>query len=273
MHQVSLAGLSAAMCSRLFAAVVSLLAPVAAAAATPAHFLIMLSDDTGWWNMGWNNDCANSCGDTPFMNGMVKSGLRLDQHYAFRFCSPTRSALLSGRLPIHVNQQNSASWGWTAAAVHPKFTLLPEKLASAGYLSHQIGKWHLGLSRQAYTPAGRGFNSSLGFLMGSEDHYAHTNGLAYNGTHVSGVDFWETDRPAKGYDGIYSAYIYAGRAVELIESHPPDKGLFLYVAFADTHEPEQAPDAYVDHYAATDPDGSAAPPCRRLYNGMASAVD
>ena len=58
-------------------------------------------------------------------------------------CSPTRAALLSGRLPIHVNQKNSAEWGWTAAAAHPKFTLLPARLASTGYISHQLGKWHL----------------------------------------------------------------------------------------------------------------------------------
>ena len=112
-------------------------------AGDPANFVILLSDDTGWWNMGWNNDCSGECGDTPFMNSQVASGLRLDQHYAYRFCSPTRSSLMTGRLPIHVNQQNNAGWGWTAAAVHPKFTMLPEKLAARNYVSHQIGKWHV----------------------------------------------------------------------------------------------------------------------------------
>ena len=101
--------------------------------------------------MGWNNDCSDNCGDTPFMNGMVKSGLRLDQHCApsdvvlypacctcgtepdyvthsfsvccavivdaYRFCSPTRSSLLTGRLPIHVNQKNSVSSVLFARAV------------------------------------------------------------------------------------------------------------------------------------------------------------
>ena len=219
--------------------------------------------------MGWNNRQPGAgMGDTPFMDGMVKSGLRLDQHYAFRFCSPTRSALMTGRLPIHVNQKNSAVWGWTAAAAHPKFTMLPARLASAGYVSHQIGKWHLGLAKQSFTPVGRGFNTSLGYLMGSEDHYKHTNGLALgNGTTVQGVDLWASDQPAQGHDGTYSAQLYTGRAVELIESHPEEKGLFMYVAFADTHAPEQAPERYVDLYPTNIPE------CRRIYNGMASAVD
>ena len=93
---------------------------------------------------------------------------------------------MTGRLPIHVNQQNNAGWGWTAAAggaslscqlsaaaggaelaavvwaVHPKFTMLPARLATRGYVSHQVGKWHLGLAKQAFTPVGRGFNTSLG---------------------------------------------------------------------------------------------------------------
>eukprot|EP01047_Picozoa_sp_COSAG01_P048241 COSAG01_NODE_4683_length_4818_cov_2.240305_4_plen_137_part_00 len=39
------------------------------------------------------------------------------------------------------------------------------------------------------------------------------------------------------------------------------------MAFADTHEPVEAPAIYVDKYPDT------MPPCRRTYNGMASAVD
>ena len=61
--------------------------------------------------------------------------------------------------------------------------------------------------------------------------------------------------------------MYAKHASQLIEAHPKDRGLFLYVAFSDTHEPIEAPDEYVDVYPDT------MPPCRRIYNGMASAVD
>ncbi len=237
----------------------SVLAATGSTVADPAHFVILLSDDTGWWNMGWNNDCSGECGDTPFMDSQVKSGLRLDQHYAYRYCSPTRSSLMTGRLPIHVNQQNNAGWGWTAAAVHPKFTMLPEKLASRNYVSHQIGKWHLGLAKQAFTPVGRGFNSSLGYLGGAEDHYHHTAS--------GGVDLWASDHSADGYDGVYSANMYADHATSLIASHPKEQGLFMYVAFSVTHEPIEAPDSYVDKYPET------IPSCRRIYNGMASAVD
>ena len=43
------------------------------------------------------------------MDAMAREGILLDRHYVFKFCSPTRSSILSGRLPIHVNQENSAT--------------------------------------------------------------------------------------------------------------------------------------------------------------------
>ena len=48
---------------------------------------------------------------------------------------------MSGRLPIHVNQMNSAEWPWTAAAMHPNFTTVADVLrAKAGYTTHAFGK-------------------------------------------------------------------------------------------------------------------------------------
>ena len=117
----------------------------------------------------------------------------------------------------------------------------------------------LGLAKQSFTPVGRGFNTSLGYLGGAEEHYHHTAG--------GGVDLWASNRSAVGYDGIYSANLYTDHAADLIASHPKDRGMFMYVAFSVTHEPIEAPDVYVDKYPETIPN------CRRIYNGMASAVD
>jgi arylsulfatase B len=94
--------------------------------------------------------------------------------YTYRFCSPTRAALMTGRLPIHVNQMNSAEYPWTAAAMHPSFRTVADVLRDkAGYATHQFGKWHLGLARHEFTPAGRGFDTSVGYLSGSERHFTH----------------------------------------------------------------------------------------------------
>ncbi|CAK0871525.1 unnamed protein product [Prorocentrum cordatum] len=54
-------------------------------------------------------DAHNAAARTPNLHRLSKSGARLDRHYVFKYCSPTRSSLLTGRLPIHVNQNNNAN--------------------------------------------------------------------------------------------------------------------------------------------------------------------
>lgn len=44
-------------------------------------------------------------------------------------------------------------------------------LKKAGYATYHVGKWHEGYYKSIYTPHGRGFDQSLGFLNGGEDHF------------------------------------------------------------------------------------------------------
>ena len=67
------------------------------------HLVFMLVDDWGWANVGYHRDPPTKEVVTPNIDDLVKNGLELDQHYAYQFCSPSRSSLMSGRLPIHVN--------------------------------------------------------------------------------------------------------------------------------------------------------------------------
>ena len=177
----------------VFVVALLLVSPAAAAerdTSPPPHLIYILADDYGWANVGFH--AADMI--TPNIDRLATTeGFELRRMYAYRFCSPTRSALLSGRTPYRVNQKNSAQWGWTNASVHPSMKLLPQKLQEAGYYTVHAGKWHLGLAKQAFTPAGRGFNESLSMLMGSEDHFKQRNGLGPKAQHV---DLWASDRPA-----------------------------------------------------------------------------
>ena len=107
---------------------------------------------------------------TPNLDALVAQGIELEQFYTFKYCSPTRSALQSGRNPIHVNVLNTLnaynpnstdSAGYSGVAL--EFTTLPEKMRLAGYVPHAVGKWDVGGATLRQTPAGRGYESWLGY--------------------------------------------------------------------------------------------------------------
>lgn len=224
------------------------------------HLIVILVDDLGWHNVGWHNPLQKS----PNIDALASSGAILERHYTYRFCSPSRSALLSGRLPIHVNEDNPPSIT-SKGGIDLRMTLLPQKLKQAGYTTATYGKWHLGARQWPNIPTNRGFDHHLGFLTGGEDHYTQ---LAYEAV-AKGVpkpvDLWQQKAPAYGRNGTYSCHLYGGEATKLIESHDASTPLFLYMAFQNTHAPYQCPDRYLD--PTVDFQG------RRLMQGMLTCVD
>ena len=60
------------------------------------HIVYILVDDWGWANVGYHRNLPTREVDTPNFDSLVKNGLELDQFYAYKFCSPTRSSLMTG---------------------------------------------------------------------------------------------------------------------------------------------------------------------------------
>src|SRR5687767_13212710 len=59
------------------------------------NILFIVADDLGWSDVGWHGGFAK----TPHMDTLVRQGIELDQHYVQPVCTPTRTALMSGRYP------------------------------------------------------------------------------------------------------------------------------------------------------------------------------
>lgn len=121
-----------------------------ASAGAKPNIIYFLVDDLGFANVGYNNGPNSEAGAppgagpaeplTPHIDALHDSGAELTNYYVYRFCSPTRSSFMSGRLPYHVNQENHppASPG---GGVPLGMTTLADKLNASGYQTHQIGKW------------------------------------------------------------------------------------------------------------------------------------
>ena len=81
--------------------VLLLLAHVSAAA-SPPHILFVVVDDLGWSDVGFHGSKIQ----TPNIDKLASEGVVLDNYYVLSICTPTRSALMSGRYPIHTGELN-----------------------------------------------------------------------------------------------------------------------------------------------------------------------
>ena len=229
-------------------------------AADKPHILFLMVDDWGWANVGYHRNSPTREVVTPNFDSLVKEGLELDQHYAFQFCSPSRCSFLSGRLPIHVNDKNvPVSYYNPNDAVSGQggipraMTTISEKLKSAGYATHQVGKWHAGGTTPDLLPTGRKFDSSFGYLNAANDYYNETDWASCYGTQI--VDLWDTDKPAKGKNGTgYEDALFKERLLQVVSNHDTSIPLFLYYAPHIVHGPLEVPDDYLHKFDFIDDD-------------------
>ncbi len=131
--------------------------PARAAAERPPNILLILADDLGWNQVGFNGSRFYA---TPHLDRLAAEGMRFTDAYAAApVCSPTRAALMTGQHPARLRLTNFIPgnpypWArlrqpaWQAFLPLEK-TTLPELLAAGGYATALVGKWHLA---KAYLP-------------------------------------------------------------------------------------------------------------------------
>jgi len=244
----------------MFAIVLQLVAATAdkvEPAAPKPNLFFFLADDLGYYDMGFT---GNRHVHTPYIDNLVaKESAVLTRHYVFVFCSPTRRSFLSGRFPPHtgVSMDEHMPHG-VPGLLSRKMTSIASKLKQAGYVTGHAGKWHLGHRVMAETPHGRGFDTSIGYFQGMQNHYSHImwgGDCQYEnkGHKDFPIDLWDKDKPADMdlWDGVYGDYMYAGRAVHTIEQHNTSAPLFFYLAAQSSHDPVQSPARFQDIYKST----------------------
>jgi arylsulfatase A-like enzyme len=225
---------------------------VAAQAAAP-NFLIVIADDLGTADVGFNGAKDTR---TPHLDRLAASGARLTQFYVQPVCSPTRAALLTGRYPIRYGLQVGVVRPWAQYGLPLEERTLPQALKEHGYKTFLVGKWHLGAYDPAYLPTRRGFDHHYGNYLGAVDYYTHERDGGFD---------WHRDGKISR-DAGYSTHLLAREAVRVIEAQPRNQPFYLQVAFTAVHAPHQVPAAYKTPFAHL-------PEPRRTYAGMLAALD
>ena len=257
------------------------------AARPKPHLLLLLIDDLGWANVGFHRAQQTREVQTPVIDGLVKDGIELTRHYVYSSCSPARSALISGRLPVHVNAllqdptiHNPADTesGWQG--IPRSMTGIASVLKKAGYKAHAVGKWDVGMGTPQHTPEGRGFDSSLVYFHHANDYFTREEAAcAVNSStdpeskpkKAKIVDLWDSGAPAVAVNASagakYEEDIFKERAISIIEKHPASAPLFMYYASHIVHQPYEVPDSYNTTFSFIQDED------RRVYHAMVNCLD
>lgn len=183
---------------------------------------------------------------TPRIDQFADEGIRLTNFNTEPECTPSRSALLTGRLPI---RSGTASVQTFAAkdGMSPWEYTLAELLSDAGYATACYGKWHLGSSEERL-PNHQGFDEWYGIPRSSgEAAWPLQPGFdpdEYELQPVLEGKRGERNRVVTRYDHHMRARMdreVTNRAVDYVERQAPGrKPFFLYVPFTLPHSPPLA---------------------------------
>ena len=241
--------------------------PIVEAAASPPDILFIVGDDLGYNEVGFMN--ASRGLHTPQLDALAADGVVLTTYYVQPICSPTRSALMTGRYPLLLGTQANVIYWDTPWAVPKNHTFLPELLQHAGYETALFGKWHLGMFREEFTPWKRGFNHSMGYLQGCQSAWTHTASCCVPGSATAdqsyvcpgpepgekdyrGYDWFHDGTPQLAANGTNSAELLRAATTQFYAARPATSGgppTFVYLAFQNIHDPYTVEERYRDLYA------------------------
>ncbi|MFO1088532.1 MAG: arylsulfatase [Hyphomicrobiales bacterium] len=227
------------------------------------NILFIVSDDTGYGDLGPYGGGVGRGMPTPNIDKLASEGMTFFSFYAQPSCTPGRAAMQTGRIPNRSGMTTVAFQGEGGGLPHAEWTLA-SVLKQAGYGTYFTGKWHLGEADYAL-PNAQGYDVmkyvglyhlnaytyadptwfpdmdpklremfakvTKGALSGKAGEKA-TEDFKINGQYV--------DTPDKGVVGIpfFDGYVEKA-AIEFLEdaAKKPDQPFFINVNFMKVHQP------------------------------------
>jgi arylsulfatase A len=213
-----------------------------AAKAESPNIVVIFCDDLGYGDLS----CfGHPTIKTPNLDRMAAEGVRLTQFYsASPVCTPSRAALMTGRLPIRsgmCSDKRRVLFPNSGGGIPASEVTLAEGLKKQGYATACVGKWHLGHLPQ-FLPTSNGFDSYFGIPYSNDMDRVNDAPRGRDSFWDPKVEYWNVplmrdleivERPA---DQTTITRRYAEEAAAFIKKNKDEK-FFLYLPHSLPHVP------------------------------------
>ena len=254
--------------SLLLAAWLAVSAPALAASARPTNFIVIMADDLGYGDVGFNGGKEIP---TPHLDRLAAGGaVCTDAYVTFATCAPSRAGFITGRYPQRFGFERNLAWqpNNPATGLPRSETTLPETLRPLGYRSGLVGKWHLGAHTSLH-PLERGFDEFFGHIGGGKAYFPEDLVIRETLDCRNEPDSYRAwlsrgREPVRTRD--YVTEELTREALDFVRRQKHDP-FFLFLAYNAPHGPLQAPSEELAKFAHIQNEK------RRTYAAMVGVLD
>jgi arylsulfatase A-like enzyme len=205
------------------------------------NIVFILLDNVGWGNFGVYGGTI----PTPRIDKFANEGIRFTNYNVEVQCTPSRSAILTGRHPVRSGTLRVPYPGEGLSGLAPWEYTIAELLSDAGYATAMYGKWHLG-EHEGRLPNDQGFDEWWG-IKNTMDEAGYTAWPLFKESGMPAPMIWEGKKGQPStpvmpldlkvrplVDGNYAI----PKTVEYIKRNAAaKKPFFVYVGYTEMHPP------------------------------------
>jgi arylsulfatase A-like enzyme len=207
---------------------------------THPNIVFILADNVGW------GDCSvyNGTVATPNIDRLAREGTRFNNYNVEAQCTPTRAAIMTGRMPIRTGTSAVPLPGHGPYGLAPWEYTIAKLLSDTGYATALYGKWHLG-DVEGRLPSNQGFDEWWG-IKNTSDEAGYTSYPLFAKSGMSAPKIWEGAKgkpsyPVENFDMTTRPFMdekIIDRTVQFIDRKAQTASpFFVYVGLTQLHPP------------------------------------
>jgi len=210
----------------------------------PPNIILILADDLGYNDLScyretvpMSKEAKQPTSQTPNLDRMAGEGMRFTQFYAgAAVCSPSRSALITGRNATRVGIYN---WipGRSPMHLRDREITIAELLKAEGYQTGHFGKWHLTSEHtEQPLPNDQGFDYSF---------FAYNNAKP---SHHNPENYFRNGEPVGKLEG-YACHLVMDEALQWLDDREEtSEPFYVNIWFNEPHTKLAAPDSLTQRH-------------------------